>query len=126
MSLSTLINGKLMQADTGEVREDITRERVEEDVANLQQVISYWRYYPDKFIDFLCALNPKNTFRFFFYQRVYLRAVMRHKYCYCVFPRAYSKSFLAIMSLIIKCILYPGCRIFVVSGGKERLGCSWS
>ena len=39
---------------------------------------------------------------------------------YAVFPRAYSKSFLAMMTLMIKCVLYPGCKLFVTSGGKEQ------
>lgn len=102
------------------MKEDITRDRIRDDLPQLRKLISYWRVYPDKFIDFLCSLNPDNSFHFFFYQRVYLRAVMRHKYCYCVFPRAYSKSFLAVMCLLIKCILYPGASIFVVSGGKQQ------
>ena len=29
-----------------------------------------------------------------------------------------SKSFLAVLALMIKCILYPGSSVFVVSGGK--------
>ena len=33
---------------------------------------------------------------------------------------AYSKSFLAILILIIRCILYPGSKLFVTSGGKEQ------
>lgn len=33
---------------------------------------------------------------------------------------AYSKSFLAVMCLMLKCILYPGCKIFVVSDGKQQ------
>lgn len=33
---------------------------------------------------------------------------------------AYSKSFLAVMCLMLKCILYPGCKIFVVSGAKNQ------
>lgn len=49
-----------------------------------------------------------------------MRAVARHQYTYCVFPRAYSKSFLTTMSLMIKCILYPGCKLFVTAGGKEQ------
>ena len=36
------------------------------------------------------------------------------------FPRAYSKSFLAVMILMIRCILYPRCKLFVTSGGKEQ------
>lgn len=31
-----------------------------------------------------------------------------------------SKSFLTVLSLIIKCILYPGAKLFVTSGGKEQ------
>lgn len=45
---------------------------------------------------------------------------MRYKYVYMVFPRAYSKSFLSVMVLMCRCILYPGCKLFVTSGGKEQ------
>lgn len=115
---------EILERDCGiakrEVIEDVTEERIKKDSSRLRQVVSFWRAYPDLFIDYLCKLNPNNSFHFFFYQRLYLRAVMRHKYVYCVFPRAYSKSFLAVMCLMIKCILYPGCQIFVVSDGKQQ------
>ena len=100
--------------------DDITRERIQSDLPALQKLIAFWRWYPDKFVDYLCSLNPDNTFHFFFYQRLFLRAILRHKYVYCVFCRAYSKSFLTAMGSMIKCILYPGCRIFVASAGKEQ------
>lgn len=45
---------------------------------------------------------------------------MRYKYVYMVFPRAYSKSFLSILVLMCRCILYPRCKLFVTSGGKEQ------
>lgn len=45
---------------------------------------------------------------------------MRYKYVFMTFPRAYSKSFLSFMILICKCILYPRCKLFVTSGGKEQ------
>lgn len=45
---------------------------------------------------------------------------MRYKYVYMVFPRAYSKSFLSVMVLMCRCILYPGCKLFITSGGKNR------
>lgn len=45
---------------------------------------------------------------------------MRYKYVYMVFPRAYSKSFLSILVLICRCILYPNAHLFVTSGGKEQ------
>ena len=90
----------------------------------LRQYISYWRDYPDMFIDFLQTGRngeiPKDGLRFFFYQRIFLRVSLRYKYTYFVFPRAYSKSFLTTLGLMIKCILYPGAKLFVSSGGKEQ------
>ena len=63
---------------------------------------------------------PENGLKFFFYQRVFLRVAMRYKYVYAVFPRAYSKSFLSILVLMCRCILYPRVKLFVSSGGKEQ------
>lgn len=45
---------------------------------------------------------------------------MRHKYTYMVFCRAYSKSFIGVMSLMLKAILYPGIKLFTVSEGKAQ------
>ncbi len=108
------------------VCEDVTPEKIQEDLPLLQDLIAYWRVYPDKFVDYLCSLNPNNSFKFYYYQRVYLRASMRYKHVYCVYPRGFSKSFLAVLCLMLKCVLYPGAKIFVVSAGKERTDCSWS
>ena len=62
--------------------------------------------------------GPDSTFNFYFYQRIFLRIVMRHRYVYATFPRAYSKSFLSMMALMIRCVLYPGADLFVTTGGK--------
>lgn len=120
MALKDLLHLPTFQKTSTVAIEDITKERIQKDLPQLRKLISYWRVYPDKFVDFLCSLNPDNTFKFFFYQRVFLRAILRHKYVYCVFCRAYSKSFLTAMGSMIKCILYPGSRIFVASAGKEQ------
>jgi hypothetical protein len=45
---------------------------------------------------------------------------MRHRYAYATFPRAYSKSFLSVLVLMLRCILYPGSHLFVTTGGKEQ------
>jgi hypothetical protein len=45
---------------------------------------------------------------------------MRYKYVYCVFPRGYSKSFLAVLILIIRAILYPNAKLFTSAGGKQQ------
>lgn len=79
---------------------------------------SLWRAYPDLFIDMITP--PDSKFRLFFYQRLFLRACMRNKYVYATFTRAFSKSFLSVFSLYLKCIFYPGIKLFICSGGKEQ------
>lgn len=97
----------------------LSEERIRAQIPIIRDYIAYWREYPDKFVDFLCGSNPEN-FHLFFYQRVFLRAVMRHRYAYATFPRAYSKSFLSVLVLMIRCVLYPGSHLFVTTGGKEQ------
>ncbi len=97
----------------------LSEERIRAQIPVIRDYVAYWREYPDKFVDFLCGSNPEN-FHLFFYQRVFLRAVMRHRYAYATFPRAYSKSFLSVLVLMIRCILYPGSHLFVTTGGKEQ------
>lgn len=116
MSLDTLISTQ----KTREQEEEVTKETILNHIKDLRTTIAYWRLYPDRFVDYLCSLNPDNTFHFFFYQRLFLRAVMRHKYVFATFVRAWSKSFMSVMSLMIKAILYPGAKLFTVAGGKEQ------
>lgn len=98
----------------------LSEERVRAIIPAARQYIAFWREYPDLFIDFLLKQGNPQEFKFFFYQRVFLRGAIRHQYVYSVFPRAYSKSFLTMMVLMIRCILYPKCKLFVTSGGKEQ------
>lgn len=114
----------LLQLSSDRKKIGVSEERIRAVIPQLRQYISFWREYPDLFVDFLLQMGNPQDFKFFFYQRVFLRNAMRHQYVYCVFPRAYSKSFLSMMVLMIKCILYPKCKLFVTSGGKERIACS--
>ena len=101
----------------------LSPERVDAVMPVIRKYVAFWREYPDLFVDFMVRGNrePKDgEFKFYFYQRVFLRSVMRYQYVYAVFPRAYSKSFLSVMALMIRCILYPGAHLFVTSGGKEQ------
>ena len=108
----------LLNLSTNRKKIGLSEERIRAIIPAARQYISFWREYPDLFVDFM--KGPDSTFNLFFYQRVFMRAAMRHKYVYAVFPRAYSKSFLAVMILMIRCILYPRCKLFVTSGGKEQ------
>ena len=102
---------------------EISEERVNAVKPIIRQYIAYWREYPDMFVDFLQdggdPNKPKNL-KFFCYQRVFLRVAVRYKQVYAVFPRGYSKSFLAVLSLMVRCVLYPGAKLFTAAGGKSQ------
>lgn len=97
---------------------EIDKDHIREHLAEYRNIISYWRKYPDKFVDYLCSLNPDNQFKFYFSQRIYLRLAMRYRVFYAVFSRGFSKSFLAVMCLMLKCILYPGAKVATVADGN--------
>ena len=118
MALQDLLNLSTKRKKIG-----LSEERINAIKPELRQYIAYWREYPDMFIDFLQDGGDETRERklkFYFYQRVFLRAAMRYKYVYMVFPRAYSKSFLSVMVLMCRCVLYPRSKLFVTSGGKEQ------
>ena len=118
MALADLLNLQTKRKKIG-----LSEERIEAIKPQLRQYIAYWREYPDMFIDFLQDGGDdkkEKKLKFYFYQRVFLRAAMRYKYVYMVFPRAYSKSFLSVMVLMCRCVLYPRSKLFVTSGGKEQ------
>ena len=108
---------KLSKDYSGTREEKYSEERIKKILPTVRQYIAFWREYPDLFIDFMCGDNPEN-FKLYFYQRVFLRAAMRHRYFYATFCRAFSKSFLAMLILMTRCILYPGSRAFVTTGGE--------
>ena len=98
----------------------ISEDRIKQQMSNLRKQIAFWREYPDIFVEFLCGPDNKENFSLFFYQRLFLRAAMRHRYAYATFPRGYSKSFLSVLVLMLRCILYPNSHLFVTTGGKEQ------
>ena len=116
MALQDLLD---LSLDRNQQKIGLSEERVKAQLPIVRQYVAYWREYPDMFVEFLCGPNPEN-FSLFFYQRLFLRAVMRHRYAYATFPRAYSKSFLSVLVLMLRCILYPGSHLFVTTGGKEQ------
>ena len=119
MALQDLLDLSISRKKIG-----LSEERINAVIPIIRKYTAFWREYPDLFVDFLVRgtrTEPKEgEFKFFFYQRVFLRCVMRYQYVYAVFPRAYSKSFLSVMALMVRCILYPGVHLFVTSGGKEQ------
>ena len=126
MSLQNLLD----LSDSRSKKQGLSEERLREQVPHLRELISFYREYPDLLVDKMLhndeykpgqdnPYNPHN-FQFYFYQRIFLRVVMRHRHVYATFPRAYSKSFLSMMVLMLRCVLYPNSQLFVTTGGKEQ------
>lgn len=113
----------ILQASNSK-RKDLDSDAIKEEVHNnlkeYRELIAYWRVYPDKLIDYYLSLGNPYNFKFIFYQRLFLRALFRHKYVYATFVRAWSKSFMSVMALMLKAILYPGAKLFTVAGGKQQ------
>ena len=116
MSLSNILE---MSSSVKLKKTGLQEERLRAAITVGRKYIAYWREYPDMFVDFLVGDNPEN-FHLYTYQRVFLRAVMRHRYSYATYPRAYSKQFLQILVLCLRCILFPNSKLFITTGGKEQ------
>lgn len=81
-------------------------------------VCGYFCTYPDIFID---LITPENdSISLFFYQRIFLRAVMRFKTIYVTACRAWSKSFLTILGLMLQCIFIPNHKAFICAPNKSQ------
>lgn len=89
-----------------------------ENVGNIGGVMSIFSAYPDVYLD---LIKPQDSsFTLFFYQRITLRALMRFKDIYVTAPRAFSKSFITILAMILQCIFIPGTKRFICAPNKTQ------
>ena len=96
----------------------VTEEFLKENFDNIGDMLSIFTAYPDVFLDFI---TPEDSnFQLFFYQRIALRAIMRYRDIYVTAPRAFSKSFITILGLILQCIFMPGTKRFICAPGKGQ------
>ena len=91
---------------------------LEENFEQIGNVMSLFSAYPDVYLD---LIKPQDSsFTLFFYQRITLRALMRFKDIYVTAPRAFSKSFITILALILQCIFMPGTKRFICAPNKTQ------
>lgn len=91
---------------------------LEEHFDQLAHMFSEWTAYPDIYLD---LIKPSDlNFSLFFYQRITLRVMMRFKDIYITAPRAFSKSFLTILAMILQCIFIPGRKCFICANAKTQ------
>ena len=82
------------------------------------EMFSIFSAYPDIYLD---LIKPQDSnFELFFYQRITLRAVMRYKDIFITAPRAFSKSFITILGLILQCVFIPGTKRFICAPNKNQ------
>lgn len=96
----------------------LRKERVKEKIDLYTNALNTFLVYPDILAD---IMTPKtSSFSMFFAQRIVLRSMARHRQTYCVFTRAFSKSFLADYFSYCKCMMIPHCNGFVAAAtGKQ-------
>lgn len=107
-------------ANPNELSDEDIEKGIVDNIDQYRKLIAYWRVYPDKLVDYYLSLGNPYHFQFFFYQRLFLRALFRHRYVYATFVRAWSKSFMSVLAMMLKAILYPNARLFTVAGGKNQ------
>lgn len=86
MALQDLLNLSQSRKKIG-----LSEERINAILPIVSKYVAFWREYPDLFVDFMVrgasTEIKEGEFKFYFYQRVFLRTVMRYQYVYAVFPR---------------------------------------
>lgn len=115
MSLADL---KKLQKNRETSHIEVSEERILNNIDAIREKIAFYREYPDLFVDDI--KGPDCSFQFYFSQRVFIRSAMRHRKVYATFPRGFSKSFLSMLTLMVRCILFPGVQLFITTGGKEQ------
>ena len=96
----------------------LNEEYLTKNLDNIGQMMSIFSAYPDVFLDFITPSD--SNFKLFFYQRLTLRAVMRYKDVYITAPRAFSKTFITILGLMLQCVFMPGTKRFICAPGKGQ------
>lgn len=95
----------------------LTQEFLEQNEKLIGDYCNYFLRNPDLFLDTI--KSKECPIKFFYYQRILLRAMMRYRFFFGTFTRGTSKSFIAILSQYLSCIFLPGSKRFLVSQFKK-------
>lgn len=96
----------------------LTTDRIESNRQTYEKVWQFFSAYPDLYIDFITPSDSEITL--FFYQRIFLRALMRFKQVAIIAPRAFSKTFISVLGIILQCIFIPKTKRFICAPKKEQ------
>lgn len=90
----------------------------EEVLTDWGKYLTYFRWYPDRFIDFVSS--PETKFQLYPYQRIYMRVMVRYQYVFITATRGTAKSFTNILIDYIRCILYPKISLALLAPAKNQ------
>lgn len=93
----------------------VTKSRIDKNFDRFGEAINNFLVYPDVFVD---LIKKEPDFDLFFFQRLLLRIMSRHRQSYHTFTRGLSKSFLAFLSRYVTTMLTPRHKAFIVAGTK--------
>ena len=96
----------------------LTKDYIERHEKEISELMDIYIAYPDLYLDTIKPVD--STMELFFYQRIVLRAIMRFEEVYVVACRAFSKSFITILALILQCIFIPGTKRFICAPNKNQ------
>src|SRR5690625_885666 len=81
-------------------------------------MLAFFQVYPDIFIDYI--LPEDSTFQLYPFQRIFLRVLARYKKVYLTATRGTSKSFINILSMYLKCIMFPNIKLSLIAPQKDQ------
>ena len=96
----------------------ITNKRIDKNRELYEKIYNYWMCYPDMFLQLIA--REDSHFNLYFYQRIFLRAIMRHGRICTIAPRAFSKSFISILGMYLLCMFRPGIKCFICAPQKGQ------
>lgn len=114
---------KNYKSETSKEQNDLSKKKTSmrsfsETKKDWRKYCSYWRKYPDRFLDFVAGENPK--IKLYFYQRLMLRILFRYQIVYFCMTRGSAKSFIQILALYLKCIMFPNSYYFIAAPTKMQ------
>ena len=90
---------------------------IEKNIDQLKELISFWRWYPDLFLD---LITPETGgVRLHTDQRVYLRTILRFYSTYGTFPRGWGKTWGEVLAAFLVCLFYPSSNIALTAQTKQ-------
>ena len=96
----------------------LNEDYLEKHFKQIGNLLDYFISYPDLYLDIITP--EEDSISLFFYQRIFLRSIMRYKTVNVTACRAWSKSFLVILGLFLQCVFIPRHKAFICAPNKSQ------